>query len=94
MNKKIKFEKKDRREFLKLGLVAGGATIAGMAWPSSGKNNSGEKVKAMTTDGQIVEVDKESVGENYCHHQDSLSNTEIRKGIPGKKYVMVIDLSR
>jgi Fe-S-cluster-containing dehydrogenase component len=49
-----------------------------------------KKVKVLTPDGKLVEVDE-------CNMQDmnaSQSEKEIRNGIPGKKFVMVIDLAR
>ena len=57
-----------RRSFLKLGLGLGAATMAGAMTgkllganekPSSG---SGEKVKVLTTDGKLIEIDAEAVG--------------------------------
>ncbi len=53
---------------------------------------SGEKVKLLSVDGEIVEVDKSFL--KPVPHMPSVSNAEARKGIPGKKFVMVIDLSR
>ncbi len=53
---------------------------------------SGEKVKLLSVDGEIIEVDKAFL--KPVPHMPSLSNAEIRKGIEGKKFVMVIDLSR
>ena len=51
---------------------------------------SGEKVKLLSVDGEIIEVDKAFL--KPVPHMPSLSNAEIRKGIEGKKFVMVIDL--
>ena len=53
---------------------------------------SGEKVKLLSVDGNIIEVDKAFL--KPVPHMPSVSNEEARKGIPGKKFVMVIDLSR
>ena len=53
---------------------------------------SGEKVKLLSVDGEIIEVDKAFL--KPVPHMPSVSNEEARKGIPGKKFVMVIDLSR
>ena len=81
-----------RRNFLKLSLIAGGATVGGVALGKTlFAGEGGEKVKVMTTDGQVVEVEKDVI------HQDEppfVSDSEVRKGIPNKKFVMVIDLSR
>ncbi|WP_088342090.1 4Fe-4S dicluster domain-containing protein [Robiginitalea sediminis] len=81
-----------RREFLgegwKLGLAAalGGAALSNLkCTPASGKTET-----LMTTDGQMVEVDTGQVEE--MHHMEPGHN--VRKGIPGRKFVMVIDLAK
>jgi Fe-S-cluster-containing dehydrogenase component len=53
---------------------------------------SGEKVQLLSTDGYIVEIDKAYLKPVPEVHIPS--GNEARKGIPGKKFVMVIDLSR
>lgn len=91
-NKKVS----QRRNFLKFGLLSGGATL--MGWGI--KNNleadsipeSGQKVKVMTADGKLVEVDS-----NHLNHhiaESTISDIQAREGIEGKKFVMVIDLAR
>jgi molybdopterin-containing oxidoreductase family iron-sulfur binding subunit len=82
-----------RRKFLKLGLLTAGLTIAGGGLQKvlSDEPGSREKVKVLTAEGQLVEVDSAHVKQ---HHHCGASPAESRKGIPGKKYVMVIDLSR
>lgn len=91
---KNKTKKSDRRNFLKMGLLAGGAVVAGTGIKKafSGEDEPGKKIKVLTTDGKLVEVNSSHVHE----HQSTgvVSNTDARKGIPGKKFVMVIDLSR
>ena len=85
-----------RRKFLKIGLLAGGATVASVglnAVPSNNKSN-GEKVKVLTTDGKLVEVDSGMLNETNINGMSSVSSVEARKGIPDKKFVMVIDLSK
>ena len=94
-NKENKKEVKDdggsRRNFLKFGLTAGAGSLLGASLLFA-KNNqdepSGEKVKLLTTDGKLVEVDK-----GHCCAVP-VSNEEARKGIGNKKMVMVIDLSK
>jgi len=87
-----------RREFLLSGLLAT-AAIAGC----NTKNNpfapgdsqikaSGETVKLLSVDGEIIEMDKAFL--KPVPDLPAVSNSEARKGIPGKKFVMVIDLSR
>lgn len=85
-----KKNKTSRRNFLKGSLVASAGTALGVGLLSSCSNDkSGEKVKLLTPDGKLVEVDKSQI-------KDALpaSPKEARKGIPGRKFVMVIDLSR
>jgi Fe-S-cluster-containing dehydrogenase component len=88
-----------RREFLLTGLLTGATTLTAC----SDKQNpfedkvtamikpSGKMVKLLSVDGEVIEVD-----EAYLKPVDlpPVSNQEARKGIPGKKFVMVIDLSR
>jgi len=89
-------ENSDRRKFLKFGLLAGGATIAGLALQNKllgdDKAETGKKVKVLTADGKLVEVDSSHV----THHatEYNLNKDQIREGIEGKKFVMVIDLAR
>jgi len=89
-----------RRKFITAGLLAATAVAAGC---SSKKNPfdgyadpetqpSGEKVKLLSVDGVVIEVDKAFL--KPVPHLPAVSNTEARAGIAGKKFVMVIDLSR
>ncbi len=87
-----------RRDFLVTGLLAG-ATLAGCSdKPNPFEDKvtamikpSGKMVKLLSVDGEVIEVD-----EAFLKPVDlpPVSNQEARKGIPGKKFVMVIDLSR
>src|ERR1035437_9934696 len=83
----------DRRNFLKLGVLAAGLTVTGSGLQKvfSGEKDSGEKVKVLTTDGKLVEVDSAHIkkAQPCC-----VNSKESRVGIPDKKFVMVIDLSR
>ncbi|TAL51598.1 MAG: 4Fe-4S dicluster domain-containing protein [Chitinophagaceae bacterium] len=93
-------EKKDtsRRDFLVTGV------LAGLAAGCSSKKNpfdnyagndvkaSGETVKLLSVDGEIIEMDKAFL--KPVPDLPPVSNSEARKGIAGKKFVMVIDLSR
>jgi Fe-S-cluster-containing dehydrogenase component len=85
-------KKNSRREFLKKGLIAGAGVVAGgsliAAYADKPEKESGEKVKALTTDGQIIEVDKSYI------KTPRVSIEESHQGIPGRKFVMVIDLSK
>src|SRR6056297_1272573 len=86
-----------RRDFLKkLGLI-GTASVAGAAAMYTGfhyeqSKGKGDKVKVLTADNKLVEVDKSAL-------KDSKPSLEVfqergREGIPGKRWVMVIDLSK
>ena len=83
-----------RRKFLKLGVAAGaGALVLGgskvlSAFTDHDSKQSGEKIKVLTQDGKLVEVDK---GHTCCA---PVTNQEARQGMPGKKMVMVIDLAK
>ena len=91
--------KNPRRDFLKtLGLAAGAVTGAGMLSSfTSDDNTISEKVKVLSQDGQLVEVDAQSLTVSDTPI-DGMELTDLQKrgreGIPGKKWVMVIDLSR
>jgi len=84
--------KNSRRQFLKKGLLAGAgvAVGGGILTVNAGKpaGESGEKVKVMTTKGEIMEVDKAML------KLPRVSIAESHHGIPGKKFVMVIDLGK
>jgi molybdopterin-containing oxidoreductase family iron-sulfur binding subunit len=84
-----------RRKFLKMGIFASGAAVTGIALNTFADDKpSGEKVKVMTTDGKTVEVDSGSLEKASCCNSHAVSNEEAREGMPGKKFVMVVDLSR
>ena len=86
-----------RRDFLIASLLAGaaaGCSNKNPFTPDAGQEvlPSGEKVKLLSVDGEIIEVDKAFLKPVPEVHP--VSNAEARVGIPGKKFVMVIDLSR
>lgn len=89
-------ENSDRRKFLKFGLLAGGVTLAGLALQKNLLGDApaatGTKVKLLTADGKLVEVDSSQIS----HHpaESKITNLQAREGIEGKKFVMVIDLAR
>ncbi|MEI7492359.1 MAG: 4Fe-4S dicluster domain-containing protein [Bacteroidota bacterium] len=90
MEEELNNKKNSRRQFLKKGLLAGAAAAAGggMLKAYSETPGSGEKVKVMTTNGEIMEVDKAML------KLPRVSVEESHLGIPGKKFVMVIDLAK
>ena len=87
---------KSRREFLAAGILTTVAVACNSKkssfTPEDDVQPSGEKVKLLSVDGEIIEVDKAFL--KPVPHMPSISNAEARKGIAGKKFVMVIDLSR
>ncbi len=86
--------KNPRREFLKkMGIAAGAVVVAGGGLGiarSLAASKTGEKVKVMTPGGGVAEVDKGDI----IQPTSGTTITEGREGIPGRKFVMVIDLSR
>jgi len=93
-------EKKDtsRRDFIVTGLLASvtasGCTDKNPFTPDAAQQitPSGETVKLLSVDGEIIEMDKAFL--KPVPDLPPISNSEARKGIAGKKFVMVIDLSR
>jgi len=87
---------KSRRDF-----IAGALTTVACASCSCGNNHShdetvvkpsGEKVKLLSVNGEVIEVDRAFL--KPVPDLPQPSNAMERKGIEGKKFVMVIDLSR
>ena len=89
------FSENSRRAFLKTGLITGAAAAAGLgafeALSSESAQPTGEKVKLLSPEGKIVEVDSSVINP---HIPDFPVANHVREGVPGKKFVMVIDLSR
>jgi Fe-S-cluster-containing dehydrogenase component len=84
-----------RRNFLKkVGIGVGAVTIAGVAGTSAltAKAKSGEKVRLLSPDGTLVEVDKDDI--KPAEEIVAELKTEARKGLPNRKFVMVIDLAK
>src|ERR1019366_3489146 len=92
---KVSSESKEagRRDFLKFGVLAAGLTVVagGLQKAFSGDKDSGEKVKVLTPDGKVYEADSTHLHE---FRPPPVTNEEARKGIPNKKFVMVIDEAR
>ncbi len=92
-----------RREFLKNAAITTiAATACGsLACSCGGGGNkhehttaatTGEKVKLLSPDGQMFEVDSSQLQQH--NHAMYVTREQARNGIPGKKFVMVIDLGR
>jgi molybdopterin-containing oxidoreductase family iron-sulfur binding subunit len=92
----MNLETSSRREFISAGLLAGLAAGCSSKSPFAPQDEnvkaSGETVKLLSVDGEIIEVDKAFL--KPVPDVPHVSNAEERKGIVGKKFVMVIDLSR
>ncbi|MFI5149760.1 MAG: 4Fe-4S dicluster domain-containing protein [Bacteroidia bacterium] len=79
----------DRRVFLKKSLFTGSILAAGAI--GLNKIFAGEKVTVVSKDGKVYEASKDHLKE---YHPPVVSNDEARRGIAGKKFVMVIDESK
>jgi molybdopterin-containing oxidoreductase family iron-sulfur binding subunit len=86
----------DRRKFLKLGLLSSVSVVAGASILSDFETEEpiksfGEKIRLLTPDGKIVEVAASNINKYPEAH---ITPAESRKGIPNRKFVMVIDLAK
>ena len=90
--------KSTRRDFLqKIGFSGVGIASAPLVL-SSCKNDSakekGSTLKVLTQNNQLVEIDSSSIRPALGKEDQDYLNKLGREGIPGKKFVMVIDLAR
>jgi len=87
----------NRRKFIKFGLmssltaVASASIISNIVSKDENTNNNGEKIRLLTPEGKIVEVNATNIN-NYP--EALVTPEESRKGIPDRKFVMVIDLAK
>lgn len=84
-----------RRDFIKQVALATVATAAcGSLACSCSSNKTGvsEKIRLLSPEGEIVEIDSAYL--NFQEHMAIVSKLEAREGIAGKKFVMVVDLAR
>lgn len=97
MNKKSKSKKHKRRDFLRAGLAIGIGSIALKGFRSPGQasepTESKETIKVLMPDGKLAEVEKELLRTKISSIKPPTGNA-ARKGIPGRKFVMVIDLGK
>src|SRR6266487_231410 len=88
-------EDNNRRNFLKSSVTTLAATLVGGSLINSlvsckeKPKAEGEKVNVLTHDGKLVSVDKSQV----ANFKPVITDEDVRRGIPGKKFVMVIDLA-
>jgi len=92
-----KSDKPNRRKFLKdLGAGMGAVSLAGIggtAALTAGKAaKSGEKIKLLSPDGKLVEVDKDDI--NPAENREKELKAKAKTGLPGHKFIMVIDLAK
>ena len=87
-----------RRKFLKAGVFTGVAAAAGLgvfeALSDGVTPKTGDTIKLLSPDGKIVEVDSSLINPSTNIPDIPLSAHHVREGVPGKKFVMVIDLSK
>ena len=85
----------NRRDFLKTAALASAATVvcgSAICSCNTASNPKEGKVKLLSPEGEIVEIDSSYL--NHQEHMAIVSKLEAREGIAGKKFVMVVDLSR
>jgi Fe-S-cluster-containing dehydrogenase component len=89
-------KRSSRRNFIKrVSAGVGAVSIAGIAGTSvigGGRLKSGEKVKLLSPDGKLVEVDKDDI--QPAKEAVAELKAEAKKGLPNRKFVMVIDLAK
>lgn len=86
----------DRRDFLKKGIALGAFSATAMALAAFQNKNveeTGEKVKLLSPQGELVEIDKAYIKPVPEVHIP-VGSESGREGIPGRKFVMVIDLAK
>jgi Fe-S-cluster-containing dehydrogenase component len=94
----IEKEKSSRRNFLKkVGVGVGAVSLAGVAGTSilkggETKARSGKKIKLLSPDGELVEVDQSDI--KPAKEILAELKSEARAGLPNRKFSMVIDLAR
>ena len=95
MSKNRQQNSEDRRSFLrKIGGISLGSATAiagGFTLAACTDTKSGEKVKMLSSTGELIEVDKSDI--NTVAKAAPVMDSK-RRGIPGRKYVMVIDLAK
>ena len=99
--KEEKPQKKSRREFLQqigivgVGTVLGGSAIlAGINYDK--KKKTGDRIKVLTAENELLEIERSDTTKVLKSKYENLTylQKQGRDGIPGKRWVMVIDLSK
>lgn len=88
-------EDKNRRTLIKAGVITGIAALAGAGKVIESVASTPDKVKLLSPDGEIIEVDSSELKlDTHDHAHTMAKNITGREGIPGRKFVMVIDLGK
>ena len=98
---KKKEDKGNRRKFLKNSFAIGAAALAtgsGAALANTNEVDEGaeaktEKIKVLTTEGEVIEIER-PLDECKIDPCTPPIGDAARQGIPGRSFVMVIDLAR
>ena len=88
--------KANRRKFLKSSFTLGTAALttgAGAVMAGNEESKSKEKIKVLTTEGEVIEIER-PVDDCKVDPCAPAMGKEARQGIPGRSFVMVIDLAR
>lgn len=87
----------NRRKFLKNTLAFSAAAFSvgsGVSFANKSNNKDKiEKIKVLTTDGKVVEIER-PVDDCKIDPCAPPIGKDARQGIPGRSFVMVIDLAR
>ena len=93
MNEELK--KSSRRRFIRNSLLLGASSVASAPLLQSCAEEHtmpGDKVKVLTTDGHVIEIDKSQL--KNIKGSQLATTKEAQEGLPNRKFVMVIDLSK
>jgi len=92
MNQKKK--KNSRRKFFRYFVTGGLGALTGKGFSevlNQTENTDEKKIAALLPDGKLVKISQSEA--DHAHHQP-VSKKESRKGIPGKRFVLIVDLAR
>jgi Fe-S-cluster-containing dehydrogenase component len=90
-----------RRNFLQLFGIAGAGTVLAGAAIFAGQNyekrkKKGDKIKILTANNELLEIERDAAVKAIKEAKLNLTEYQKqgREGIPGKRWVMVLDLSK
>lgn len=92
-------KKESRRKFLQKLTIAGAGAVSATSLISSGctANNTGagdNKVMLLNQNNELVEVDSEQIKVASKSEDKEYLQKRGREGLPGRKFVMVVDLAK